>query len=119
MEAEGEIHKPLYAAFVQETDRNASGLPNRRHASEREKEQRENILVIALYQERLHTQDHAPRPRASLPSLPALGWHLNANTRVTAAVVLIHYFPILSGLMSEFFDVSYLHLRTMGEDERG
>lgn len=43
---------------------------------------------------------------------------MNKDACVTAAVVLIYYFPILSGLMSKFFDVSYLHLRTMGQDER-
>lgn len=44
---------------------------------------------------------------------------MNKDTCVTAAIALIYYFPILSGLMSKFFDVSYLNLRTMAEDERG
>lgn len=46
------------------------------------------------------------------------GMECEHDARVTAAVVLIYYFPILLGLMSKFFDVSYLNLRTMGEDER-
>lgn len=85
----------------------------------RKKKNKEKIiLIIALYKEHLHIQHCVPHLWASPRSLRAQGWNVNTNACVIAAVVLIYYFSILSGLMSKFFDVSYLNLRTMGEDER-
>ena len=76
------------------------------------------ILVITSYKEHLHIQDCVLHLGASQCSLRALGQNVNMDACVVAAVALIYHFPILSGLMSKFFDVSYLNLRTMGEDER-
>lgn len=114
--------------FLQEIDKYAFGIvSNHRHASERGKEQREKIILVrASYKKHFHILNPFLHPCASLLSLSPprqatstpLDKNVNMNACGTADVILIYYFPILSGLTSKFFDVSYLNLRTIPEDER-
>lgn len=90
------------------------------------REQRgEKILVRPLYKEHFHIQDFSlllgPLHWPSLPYRPtSIHFHetMNKNVFGVVAVILKYHFATLSGLMSKYFDVGYLNLRTMVQDER-